>query len=136
MTLMLESLDWQGEAGMEWKYDKDRDDFFFIEMNPRFEGSLDLAIQSGVNLPSLLVDVIDDKKIPKNLTYTPSVHYRWFFRYDFRCFLHKKFGIFTLLFESLDPRIHGEVTIDDLGLIKALWKNPFNEIINFIKRSD
>ena len=136
MTRMLESLDWHGEAGMEWKYDKNRDDFFFLEMNPRFEGSLDLAVKSNVNFPSLLIDLMDDKNISDDLIYSPSVHYRWLFRYDFRCFLHNEFGISTLLMESIDPRINGELSIEDLGLLRCFWKSPFNEITNFIRRSN
>ena len=33
MTAILESLEWNGEAGMEWKYDSTSDEFYFIEIN-------------------------------------------------------------------------------------------------------
>jgi len=134
MSKMLSALEWHGEAGMEWKYDEDRDDFFFIEMNPRFEGSVDLAIKSGVNLPIILVDLIDGITVSDKISYNFPVHYRWFYGNDFKCFLHGRYGIGTLLRETLDSNIAGEVGINDLSVLRHYWKKPLLEIVNFMKR--
>ena len=32
-----------------------------MEMNPRFEGSLDLAIRAGINFPLLLIKIMAQK---------------------------------------------------------------------------
>jgi len=132
MKTMLEELNWHGEAGMEWKYDRPRDDFCFIEMNPRFEGSLDLAVKAGVNLPKLLVKIMDNKKIPIEVKYKVNTHYRWFFSLDFKFFLNQHYSLLTFIREALDPRIHGELGIDNIGLLSSFWKRPINEIIKKI----
>ncbi len=119
---MMEALDWHGEAGLEWKYDPVRDDFYFIEMNPRFEGSLDLAVKAGVNMPGLLLDIIDGKELPEEIHYRENVYYRWFFRNDFNCFLAREYGPGKLLLESLNPRVHGELSLGDPGVFRAFWK--------------
>jgi predicted ATP-grasp superfamily ATP-dependent carboligase len=51
--ILLESLGWMGLAMVEWKYDRIRDKFYLIEINPRYWGSLPLAVYSGVNFPVL-----------------------------------------------------------------------------------
>ena len=133
MTKMLNALKWHGEAGMEWKYDVERDDFFFMEMNPRFEGSVDLAIKSGVNLPIILVDIIDEIPVPDKIHYNCPVHYRWFYGHDFKCFLHGSYGISTLFRETLNSNIAGEVGINDLSVLRHYWKKPILELVNFMK---
>ena len=133
MTKILESLDWNGEVGMEWKYDSVNDEFYFLEINPRFEGSLDIAIKAGVNIPKLLIQKMDGKNIPDNLIYYRNIHYRWFFRFDFKCFLHGSSNIFTLIMESLNPKIHGEVTINDFNILRALWKDPIYDLVNYLR---
>jgi len=52
----LKHLGWQGVAMMEYRWDKATDQFYLIEMNGRFWGSLHLALYSGVDFPILLLD--------------------------------------------------------------------------------
>ncbi len=49
---LLAALNWHGPAMVEFKGD------YVLEINPRFWGSLALAINSGVNFPKLLVDMM------------------------------------------------------------------------------
>jgi len=50
---LLESLEWTGLAMVEFKYDRSRKRLYIIEVNPRYWGSLPLAVHSGVNFPVL-----------------------------------------------------------------------------------
>jgi predicted ATP-grasp superfamily ATP-dependent carboligase len=52
---LLESFGWQGAAMVEYKVDEDTDTPFLMEVNGRLWGSLQLAIDAGVNFPVLLV---------------------------------------------------------------------------------
>lgn len=54
---LLESLDWKGVAMVEWKEDPADGQPKIIEINPRFWGSLELAVRSGVNFPRIYADV-------------------------------------------------------------------------------
>lgn len=52
---MLDRLDWNGVAMIEGKRDLDRGGWRVMEINGRFWGSLQLAIDAGVDFPALLV---------------------------------------------------------------------------------
>jgi len=45
---LVQALDWQGVAMVEYRYDPVKNDYWFMEVNGRFWGSLPLAITSGV----------------------------------------------------------------------------------------
>jgi len=132
-TRIMEGLEWHGEAGIEWKYDEARDDFYFIEMNPRFEGSVDICVKAGVNMLKLLLDIIDCKNVPDNIEYQRNIHYRWFFRKDFTYFFHNPYGIGKLIHESINPKVHGEITLNDPLVFRTFWKKPIREVIHFLR---
>jgi len=52
----LQAMDWEGVAMMEYRWNPSTDDFWFLEMNGRFWGSLHLALFAGVDFPTLLLD--------------------------------------------------------------------------------
>jgi predicted ATP-grasp superfamily ATP-dependent carboligase len=51
---LLSSLNWNGVAMFEFKYTTDSI-YYLMEINPRLWGSLQLAIDSGVDFPKLLL---------------------------------------------------------------------------------
>lgn len=51
---LLQEMRWEGVAMVEFKVDPKRDTPYFLEINPRFWGSLPLAIHAGVDFPFLL----------------------------------------------------------------------------------
>ncbi len=53
---LLRALDWQGVAMVECKVDRATGRHVFMELNGRLWGSLQLAIDAGVDFPALLVD--------------------------------------------------------------------------------
>tara|TARA_R110002073_G_scaffold335986_1_gene529730 strand:- start:330 stop:1511 length:1182 start_codon:yes stop_codon:yes gene_type:complete len=52
----LSRINWEGVAMIEYRWDCNTDEFYLMEMNLRFWGSLHLAIYSGVDFPKLLAD--------------------------------------------------------------------------------
>jgi hypothetical protein len=49
-------LEWQGVAMMEYKWDPETDEFWFVEINARYWGYLHLDLLSGKDFPRLQVD--------------------------------------------------------------------------------
>lgn len=47
-------LDWSGVANFDIRYNEEKDQFYIIEINPRFWGSLEASTSVGVNFPYLL----------------------------------------------------------------------------------
>jgi predicted ATP-grasp superfamily ATP-dependent carboligase len=54
---LLRELSWQGIAMVEWKSDPRDGRFKLMEINPRFWGSLELAVRAGVDFPKLYAEV-------------------------------------------------------------------------------
>lgn len=74
---MLRSVRFHGVAMVEFKYDEAARKAWFLEVNPRFWGSLALAIQSGVDFPHLLYLMAVQGDVPPVLEYRKNVKVRW-----------------------------------------------------------
>jgi predicted ATP-grasp superfamily ATP-dependent carboligase len=77
-TRLLRSLKWRGVAMVEFKQDNRDGSLRLMEINGRFWGSLQLAIDSGVNFPALAVDVAMGKTTNRTPPrHTVGVKSRW-----------------------------------------------------------
>lgn len=61
---LLRELKWQGVAMVEFKGDIEAGNYRLMEINPRFWGSLPLALLAGVDFPVLLYRVALGEKLP------------------------------------------------------------------------
>ena len=78
-TRLLERLQWQGVAMIECKRDESSGRPVVMEINGRFWGSLQLAIDAGVDFPMLLVRcAIGESVSPRSAGYAVGVRSRWF----------------------------------------------------------
>jgi predicted ATP-grasp superfamily ATP-dependent carboligase len=75
---LLRTLKWHGVAMVEFKRDKRTEEFKLMEINGRFWGSLQLAIDSGVDFPSLLVRIAKGEKVDPVAAYKVGIRSRWF----------------------------------------------------------
>lgn len=69
---------WTGVAMVEFKEDERTGTPYLMEVNGRFWGSLQLAIDAGVDFPSLLLDVVQGRTPEAVQTYRLGVRSRWF----------------------------------------------------------
>jgi len=72
---LLDRLNWHGAAMVEFKLAKDGHPYL-MEINPRFWGSLQLAIDAGVDFPYLLLAMKSQSLIPIR-TFREGVRLRW-----------------------------------------------------------
>lgn len=85
---LLKELDWFGVAMVEFKVDPRDGIPKLMEINPRFWGSLSLAVEAGVNFPHLLY------RISRGENFRPVEHYqtgkrcRWLLPGDILHFIH------------------------------------------------
>jgi predicted ATP-grasp superfamily ATP-dependent carboligase len=70
-------LRWNGVAMMEYKLDLRTDTPLLIEVNGRFWGSLQLAIDAGMDFPYLLYRMATEGKIEAQPAYQAGVKSRW-----------------------------------------------------------
>ncbi|MEQ8169012.1 MAG: ATP-grasp domain-containing protein [Candidatus Eremiobacterota bacterium] len=74
---LLKKLNWFGVAMVEFKVDPRDKTPYLMEINPRFWGSLQLAIYSGIDFPYLLYKVARNEEIPEIKDYKIGARFRW-----------------------------------------------------------
>jgi predicted ATP-grasp superfamily ATP-dependent carboligase len=77
-TTLLDDLGWHGVAMVEFKQDERDGELKLMEINGRFWGSLQLAIDAGVDFPALLVGGVRDGRFAPQSPYRVGVRSRWF----------------------------------------------------------
>jgi hypothetical protein len=118
---LLESLEWQGLAMVEFKFDDVRKEHFIIEVNPRYWGSLPLAVYSGVNFPVLHVLSALERRYEPVLDYRLGRRIRFLDRDILAVLDHVRIEEtvrkkMRLLLELFDPTVRdGLISLDDIG---------------------
>jgi predicted ATP-grasp superfamily ATP-dependent carboligase len=75
--VLLDRFGWCGVAMVEYKRDSVTGQAYLMEVNGRFWGSLQLAIDSGVDFPRILVGCALGECIPEVPSYRVGVRSRW-----------------------------------------------------------
>lgn len=65
---LLRALDWHGVAMVEFRHDPLTGDSYMMELNGRFWGSLALSRFAGIDFPRALVELLLDRKRPRQPT--------------------------------------------------------------------
>jgi predicted ATP-grasp superfamily ATP-dependent carboligase len=74
---LLEPLRWHGVAMLEYKQDRRSGQAFLMEVNGRFWGSLQLAVDAGVDFPYLCCQVALGQQADVPVSYKTGVRSRW-----------------------------------------------------------
>jgi predicted ATP-grasp superfamily ATP-dependent carboligase len=74
---LLCPLCWHGVAMLEYKHDAARNEFMLMEVNGRFWGSLQLAIDAGIDFPRLACDLALGRTPATLPRYSAGVKSRW-----------------------------------------------------------
>ncbi len=133
---LFENLNFHGVAQAEFKVNEEKGDIYLLEVNPRFWGSLNQAVMSGVNFPLLLYRMAIGDEINEQIDYRDNIVTRWLLgdcRGLLDYLLHSK-NRWRILREFLN--FWGkDIYYDDFSIrdpLPALIQ-PIHSIINFIK---
>jgi predicted ATP-grasp superfamily ATP-dependent carboligase len=74
---LLQSFGWQGPAMVEFKVDNRDGQLKLMEVNGRFWGSLQLALDAGLNFPLLYYRLAIGENAPAQFDYKAGVRSRW-----------------------------------------------------------
>ncbi|MGQ0704457.1 MAG: carboxylate--amine ligase [Gemmatimonadales bacterium] len=74
---LLTALDWSGVAMVEFKQDAGSGRHYLMEVNPRFWGSLQLAIDAGVDFPWYLVRLALGEEVEPVRQWRTGLRSRW-----------------------------------------------------------
>jgi predicted ATP-grasp superfamily ATP-dependent carboligase len=108
---LLKALNWVGVAMVEFKVDP-RDGLpKLMEVNPRFWGSLQLAILSGIDFPYLILRMAKGEKVEPILHYEIGRRCRWLLLGDILHFLKNpnRFKLNPSFFHFFDPNTSDDI---------------------------
>ena len=114
---LLKSLNWVGIGMVEFKVDPRDGIPKLMEVNPRFWGSLQLAIVSGVDFPYLLLKMARGESFDPVLHYAVGKRCRWLLLGDILHFLNNpnRFHLRPSFFQFFDPNTSYDIiSRDDL----------------------
>jgi predicted ATP-grasp superfamily ATP-dependent carboligase len=102
---LLKSLNWTGVAMAEFKVDPRDGTPKLMEINPRFWGSLHLAILSGVDFPYLILKMARGETVEPVLHYPTGTRCRWLLFGDILHFFNNphRFHLDPSFFHFFDP---------------------------------
>ena len=84
---IMERLPWVGVVELEFMIDRINDRIVFMEINPRFWASLEMAVLAGVDFPYLYYKVAMDGDCEEVFAYRDGVKARWLYPGDILHFL-------------------------------------------------
>jgi predicted ATP-grasp superfamily ATP-dependent carboligase len=76
-AVLLGPLRWHGVAMLEYKQDRNSGTLFLMEVNGRFWGSLQLAVDAGVDFPHLCCQLALQRPFDSPSDYTIGLRSRW-----------------------------------------------------------
>lgn len=112
---LLDAMNWHGVAMVEFRYEPSESKFKLLEVNPKFWGSLDLALAAGVDFPRYLCEMATGKDLSFAQDYSHPLRYHW-----------PLSGEIQHLFRN--PRAFGPIAADFLnpGVRSNLWLNDLH----------
>jgi len=112
---LLKSLNWVGIGMVEFKVDPRDGIPKLMEVNPRFWGSLQLAIVSGVDFPYLLLKMARGESFDPVLHYTVGKRCRWLLLGDLLHFFDNpnRFHLHPSFFQFFDPNTSYDILSKD-----------------------
>ncbi len=111
---LLKALNWNGVAMVEFKLDQQDNEFKLMEINPRFWGSLNLPVASGVDFPYLFCLLAMKQDFEPVFKYKEGIKFRWLFPGDFMHLL-AKYGLSSEFYKDFfDPMVRYDISLSDI----------------------
>ena len=107
---ILDYLQWHGVAMVEFKKKKNGE-FILMEINPKFWGSLDLALEAGVNFPYELIKIANNEAISFSKSYRYPFRYHWPLHGDIHHVLLKPSTMLSYIKDSISPKCKSNLWI-------------------------
>lgn len=110
---LLKALRWHGVAMVEFKLDRRDERYKLMEINPKFWGSLDLAIAAGVDFPWLTARLAAGDSDVSADPYRVGLRYQWVFS-DLMHAAARPRALPAVARDLLDPAVENDVWATDV----------------------
>jgi len=110
---LLDEIEWHGVAMVEFRRETVTGEYYLMEINPKFWGSLDLAIFCGVNFPLMAVNMALGIDVRPMEDYPVGVKFHWPFDGELRHAIERPSSIPEIFRDSLDPAVGSNLWLRD-----------------------
>jgi predicted ATP-grasp superfamily ATP-dependent carboligase len=110
---LLNSLKWHGIAMVEFKLNENNMPIL-MEINPKFWGSIDLALEAGVNFPKALIDIHNKIDVPYSNEYKLPFKYHWPMQGDILHGIENTKAIIPIVLDILNPKVKSNLWFIDI----------------------
>jgi predicted ATP-grasp superfamily ATP-dependent carboligase len=134
---LLDELSWNGVAMVEYRIHKETGVPMIMEINPRFWGSLETAVYSGVDFPWLLYQLATEGDCPEIKGYAPGKMVRWLLFGDILWFLGAKKNLTNIrsFFKFVNSNLSYDIfSWKDLGPAYGAFIEAFNSFLKSDRR--
>ena len=120
---ILNALKWHGVAMVEFKRETCTGDLYLMEVNPKFWGSLDLALASGVNFPVLTVQMAMGEEIQYSEKYQVGLRFNWPLDGEIAHLKDNLGAIWAILENCINPDTKSNIWLNDpLPSLSSLYR--------------
>jgi predicted ATP-grasp superfamily ATP-dependent carboligase len=112
---LLDTLQWHGVAMVEFRYDRRDRQYKLLEINPKFWGSLDLALAAGADFPGDLCRMATGTHVPYSEEYQRNLRYHWLFSGDLQHAVSNPVSVAAVLADCFNPRVKSNLWLNDIG---------------------
>ena len=128
---LLKALKWHGVAMVEFKKDSRDGTYKLMEINPKFWGSLDLSIASGVDFPYLTVMMAVEGDIQPVFDYDRDMRFWWPFPDDTLHLFANPRSIKNIVGDIFNKKSKSNLRVDD---IKPNVVQLYSTVITLLSR--
>jgi predicted ATP-grasp superfamily ATP-dependent carboligase len=117
---LLNHLKWHGQVMIEYKKDSKDGQFKLIEINPKFWGSLELCLASGMNFPLHICQMATGEELNYSENYRQNLLFQWIISTNGELYrlVEKPSDFFSVLSDFLKFGSKSDIWITD---IKPTW---------------
>jgi predicted ATP-grasp superfamily ATP-dependent carboligase len=114
---ILDALHWHGVAMVEFRCDSRDGAFKLIEINPKFWGSLDLALAAGADFPGDLCRMALGQTLSYTAEYNRNLRFHWPLSSSGELYhlWHRPRSFGSIVRDVFNPRVRSNVWLRDFG---------------------
>jgi predicted ATP-grasp superfamily ATP-dependent carboligase len=111
---LLDALHWHGVAMVEFRYDPSTKQYSLLEVNPKFWGSLDLALAAGADFPGDLCKMAGGADLPYAQDYKYPLRFHWPLSGDIQHLFERPAAFASITADFLNPGVRSNLWLGDL----------------------
>lgn len=110
---LLDAMSWHGVAMVEFRYDPGKKKYVILEVNPKFWGSLDLALAAGADFPGYLCEMAAGKTLHFDEAYCRPLRFHWPFSGEIQHLWMRPEAFRAIAVDLLNPLVKSNLWLSD-----------------------